>query len=70
MVGKSDLGKVADRLFHTSEKHLTADERSRVVSRLLDEVDVDKDGFVCKPEFRFAGARCADFFHAFKLHLT
>ncbi len=56
------------RMYHTSEKHLTADERRRVVARLLEEVDVDKDGFICRPEFRFAAARCPDFFHAFKLY--
>ncbi len=55
-------------MYHTSEKHLTADERRRVVARLLEEVDVDKDGFICRPEFRFAAARCPDFFHAFKLY--
>ncbi len=69
VVGKNDLGKVVDRLYHTSEKHLTAEEKRKVVSRLLDEIDVDKDGFVCKPEFRFAVARCADFFYSFKLYL-
>ena len=58
------------RIYHTDEKHLTYDEKKKIVSRLLEEVDVDKDGLICKPEFRFALAKCPDFFHAFKLHLV
>ncbi len=69
VVGKADLGRAVDRVFHTRDKHLTNDEKRRIVERILDEVDADKDGFICKPEFKFAVARCPDFFHAFKIHL-
>ena len=67
VIGRSDLAKCIDRFYHTEEKHLTTDEKKKIVDRCLEEVDVDKDGFICKPEFRFAISKCPDFFHNFKM---
>lgn len=70
VVGRADLGRAADRIYRAEDRHLTADERRKIVARIMEEVDVDKDGFVCKPEFKFAVARCPDFFDSFKMYLN
>ncbi len=69
VIGRDDLTRVVDRFYRTNEKRLTDAERKKIVDKILEEVDVDKDGVLCKPEFKYAIARCPDFFDAFQLRL-
>jgi len=48
---------------------LTNEERRALIAQVLEEVDQDRDGFICKPEFNYAIAKCPDFYHSFKLFI-
>ena len=69
VIGRDDLTRTVDRFYRTNHKRLTDSERKKIVDKLLEEVDVDKDGVLCRPEFKYAICRSPDFFDHFQLRI-
>ena len=69
VIGRDDLTRTVDRFYRTNHKRLTDSERKKIVDKLLEETDVDKDGVLCKPEFKYAICRSPDFFDHFQLRI-
>ncbi len=59
--GRDDIREVVDRLIFDDDKHLTREEKCRVVENVLRECDNDEDGALCFPEFQQAMAKCQSY---------
>ena len=67
--GRDDIREVVDRLIFDDDKHLTREEKVRVVENVLRECDNDEDGALCFPEFQQAMAKSPDFIQLFKMYI-
>ena len=67
--GRDDIREVVDRLIFDDDKHLTREEKLRVVENVLRECDNDEDGALCFPEFQQAMAKSPDFIQLFKMYI-
>ncbi len=67
--GRDDIREVVDRLIFDDDKHLTREEKVRVVENVLRECDNDEDGALCFPEFQQAMAKSPDFMQLFKIYI-
>ncbi|XP_026221100.1 calcium and integrin-binding protein 1 [Anabas testudineus] len=67
---RNDLEKLVNRLTgETDDTRLTKDEMGQLISNILEESDIDKDGTVNLSEFQHVISRSPDFVSSFKIVL-